>query len=106
MQCSCGANAEMTSQVNRKCHAELRFYQCQQCGVVSDAVLSVHNKDVSWDLPGDAVARRWFVNLTPDSADDLYQQVTALANVFEEPEPQGAGEIPMQGDTHLQSRLF
>ena len=96
MQCSCGATAELTSQVNKKCKAELRYYACEKCGTVSDGVLAVQGRDVCWDAPGDAVARRHFVHLTPESAQELHQTVTALQDALldEAPAP--------EGDTHTQ----
>lgn len=96
MQCSCGANADLSTQVNRKCDAELRYYACEKCGTISDAVLAVHGQDVCWDISGDAVARRWFSVLTPDSAEELYQSVTALQNAI-------LGGSDNHGDMHTQT---
>lgn len=96
MQCSCGANADLSTQVNRKCDAELRYYACEKCGKVSDGVLAVQGHDVCWDVPGDAVARRHFNNLTPESAQELYQTITALQRVLT------GDDCSSEGDLHKQ----
>jgi len=103
MQCSCGANADLTIQVNRKCKAELRFYSCDKCGKVSDGVLAIRDIDVSWDVAGDAIARRWFTTLTPESAEDLYQSVTALQNVLLDTTAAGGEGAADNGDLHTQA---
>lgn len=103
MQCSCGASADLTTQTNRKCKAELRYYQCEKCKRVSDGVLTIQGRDVSWDHDNDAQARRWFDTLTPESAESLYNSVTALQDVFLEDDQREKGEASADGDIHKQA---
>ncbi|MBE0401335.1 MULTISPECIES: hypothetical protein [Halomonadaceae] len=96
MQCSCGASADLSTQVNQKCDAELRYCACEKCGTISEAVLVLHGHDVCWDVTGDAVARRWFSTLTPESAEELFQSVTALQNVLLGDSDDDSGDLHTQ----------
>ncbi|PXX95980.1 hypothetical protein [Halomonas sp. LBP4] len=84
MQCSCGGATDRGKVRNGRLKADLEYQVCQACGRVSDAALYIQGRWVSSDLPGDAIARRWFNELTEESADQLLTVVTSLQDVFEE----------------------
>ena len=85
MQCSCGNDATITTQVQKKLNAELSYYQCNiaRCGRVSDAVLRINDVIVAADQGGAPLARMSFNSLTAESARDL----SDAAKRLEAPEP-------------------
>jgi len=84
MQCSCGAATDRGKARNGPLKADLEYQVCQGCGRVSDADLYIQGRWVSSDLPGDAIARRWFNELTEESAEQLLTVVTALQDALED----------------------
>lgn len=95
MQCPCGAETRSADAVKSALKARLEFLVCSKCGRAGDAELYIRDTRVSFDLPGDAIARRQFESLDAESAQHLYDTVTALQDALS---GGGADQLPLQAE--------
>lgn len=87
MQCSCGADASTKIAKREPANArpaKLLFYECGECGRVSDAVLYVDGVEVAADRGSKIAARDAFNTLTSESANSLYEAALAVTKAIED----------------------
>ncbi len=92
MQCSCGADAALKQQPKSR-RVKLTFYQCAECGRVSDGILYVDDTEVLRDAAATPHARIAYVNLGTDDIDRLYREAMSSRG---QPDAPAASDAPEQ----------
>lgn len=72
MQCMCGGDAKTSSAERRPLKAELSFYVCRECQLVSCGVLYIEGIEIAIDAGPTGSDRIAFNSLTVESARQLY----------------------------------